>query len=422
MEKIKISSTKDHFIKGEKAFFYLADTIWSAFSHISLEEWEEYLSYRNIQGFNVLQIIIQPPWDASESDIQIKPFKTDSKGNYDFFDINDEYFIRAQKMLDMATEKDFIPAMAILWCNNVADTWASKKLPHHLMPFKAVKPYVEYIVKAFSKYNPIYLISGDTDFGSEQTTLYYMTALEVVKSISPDVLTTMHLQPDVYLPDVFINSKLLDFYMYQSGHRIEEQSLSYKLAQKFYKQSVKRPIVNGEPCYEGSGYGFKYGRFSAFDVRKAILQSLLSGAKAGVTYGAHGVWGWHKKGKKFPGEYFSSTPYDWKTALRLKGAWDAAFIKRIFEKYELYDIEPQDSIMNETEEIRISVSIDQKKVALYVPYNTDVKVNMDLRRYDWIMINLSDRYISKPDIQIKKDSSVIGMHNFDSDVLILGMK
>ena len=74
----------------------------------------------------------------------------------------------------------------------------------------------------------------------------------------------------------------LIFYMYQSGHRREEQNLPYVLAQNFCNKSVKRPVVNGEPCYEGHPYGFtKNGRFSAFDVRKAIWQSLLSELRQG---------------------------------------------------------------------------------------------------------------------------------------------
>ena len=47
MGEITISKNKRHFQKGDRNFFYLADTVWSAFSNTSFSEWQEYLDYRN---------------------------------------------------------------------------------------------------------------------------------------------------------------------------------------------------------------------------------------------------------------------------------------------------------------------------------------------------------------------------------------
>ncbi|MBC8932636.1 DUF4038 domain-containing protein, partial [Escherichia coli] len=61
-----------------------------------------------------------------------------------------------------------------------------------------------------------------------------------------------------------------------------------------------KPVINSEPCYELMGYSRqKYGRFSREDVRKAAWQSVLSGAIAGISYGAHGIWSWHEEGSTF---------------------------------------------------------------------------------------------------------------------------
>jgi len=35
-------------------------------------------------------------------------------------------------------------------------------------------------------------------------------------------------------------------------------------------------------------------------IRWAIWQNLLSSAKAGITYVAHGIWSWHEWDKDFP--------------------------------------------------------------------------------------------------------------------------
>ena len=42
-----------------------------------------------------------------------------------------------------------------------------------------------------------------------------------------------------------------------------------------------------------------YGRFHQFEIRRAAWQSILTGAFAGITYGAAGIYSWHTYGKDF---------------------------------------------------------------------------------------------------------------------------
>ena len=123
----------------------------------------------------------------------------------------------------------------------------------------------------------------------------------------------MHLHPEGDLPPAFVDA--VDFYMYQSGHGAGRQDRPYGLAEKFTAYPVKRPVVNSEPPYEGHGRVGERSRFNAFDVRKATWQSLLSGAKMGVTYGAHGIWMFHQRGMKFLNAARSFEPYPWDVAL-----------------------------------------------------------------------------------------------------------
>jgi hypothetical protein len=418
---IRISETKDYFIKEGKKFFYLADTVWSAFSKTSIEEWEHYLDYRRSQNFNVLQINILKQFDAGEKDKQLSSFNYNVDRSIDFYSFNQAYFEKAQKMLDMAVKKGFTPALVVLWGNYVKDTWMVKDNGSMIMPYDAVKPYVEFVVKTFSRFDPIYMISGDTDFGSEETIKYYKTAMDTIKALSPSSLTTLHLcfKPD--MPDSLVYSNNLDFYMYQSSHSIEGQYAAHQYARHFLNSPVKRPVVNGEPCYEGHGYGFKYGRFSAFDVRKAMWQSVLAGAKAGVTYGAHGIWSWHTKGSPFNGEAYASIPFDWKTALYFEGAWDAGYLRWVFETNDLFDILPDNDILiNKTEEI--ITARNENKIVVYIPYSIDVKLKIDMRGFEAVMINLSNKKIFRPCISIEGDVIMVKMHDFNSDVLLIAEK
>jgi len=425
MVKLTISKDKKYFKNGDKKFFYLADTVWSAFTNISCEEWEEYLAYRKMQGFNALQINILAQWDASGSDINIKPFAFNEDGTFNFYDINEEYFDRAEKMVEAAVKKGFVPVLVLLWCNYIPDTWATKLVQANKMPLDVVDKYVEYAAKTFSKFNPIYAVSGDTDFPTELAMSYYTKALKTIKKVSPECLITMHIQGRLTeLPPEYINDPNLDFYMYQSGHNTEYRHMAYAMAQEFYHKPVKRPTINAEPCYDQMGFSRRvYGRFTTFDVRKAAWQSLLSGASAGITYGAHGIWSWHKKGKKFgiTGEGFDK-PYAWREALHFAGAWDYSFIKWIFEIYDLYDVEPMKNILNKTEEIRMAGKLDLSKIAIYVPSNTTIIIDREFVDYHFIMIDLENRHIAKPIVEVSNGQSIVQMHDFTSDVLIIGIK
>jgi len=423
MGKIYISESRDFFVRDGEKFFYLADTCWSVFTNASFDEWEYYLEYRRIQGFNALQINILPQHDRSESSNYMDPFELTPIGDWDFSKLNEKYFDRAEKMVELAVKKGFVPALTILWCNYVKGTWGSKITPSKIIPREYIESYVEYVVDRFGKYNPIFIVSGDTNFETNEAIEYYLTALDIVKRKAPHSLTTMHLMGGLWmLPEVFVKSPNLDFYMYQSGHSKERQSLSFELAQKFYSLPVKRPIVNGEPCYEGHAHGGKYGRFNNFDVRKAIWQSLLSGAKAGTAYGAHGIWNWHVRGRKFLGEIYSGMSYDWRTALRFPGAFDAAYAKWLFEKYDLFDIEPANIklLYNTGSEIRVSMSRD--KIIVYSPYSWDIKLRVDGSLYRWEGIELESRRFFKPRIELVGDYTVIDMMEFNSDSIIIGIK
>lgn len=428
MDEIKISETKDFFIRGNRKFFYFADTCWSAFTNISFEEWKYYLKYRKIQDFNAIQIDLLPQWDRSETDNYIDPFELLPDGRWDFSKINEKYFERAENMVSMMVEEGIIPALVVLWSSYVPGTWLSEMLSQRgssfVIPKENLDYYLYYVIERFGKYNPIFIISGDTDFRTEEATEYYLKALKIVKEIAPSSLTTLHLCGGFWqIPTEIINSPYYDFYMYQSCHFKDKQNWAYELAQKFYNMPVKRPIVNGEPCYEGLGSigSFdKYGRFTRYDVRKAVWQSLLSGAKGGVAYGAHGIWSWEKGLGEYKIIESYAKPYDWRDAIKFSGVYDVSFAKWIFEKFDLFDIEPANELLiNETEEIRISRG--KNKIIIYSPFNTDIKVRLE-EEYEWEGIELAERKPFMPEIRKEKDGLLIKATPFNSDLLFIGYK
>ena len=420
--KVTISETRDTLLKDGKPFFYLADTAWSAFYNAPLPEWQEYLDFRQSQGFNALQIIVLPiTHDASASNIDIEPFARKASGHYDYLAINDAYFDRACTMLELAQQRGFVPVLAPLWFAHISPGDDFEQT----MPLQAVEPYITYVVNRFHPCQPIYIAAGDTWFRPAEEAFYWQV-IQNIKAVSPDALTAIHCNPHVMIPDEFLDSPLVDIVLYQSGHGvdngIETQKLPYVFAEYYAKKPVKRPIINGEPCYEGAGYAYTYGRFKEFDIRKATWQSLLSGAKAGVTYGAHGIWSWHKQGSSFSSVEFIGMPFDWRTALRFKGAWDVAYARWIFESWQLQQLEPAAAVLNKSPEIRMAMSNDQSRFAIYAPFNVALELDLDARSYDLVLIDLEIRWVIRPTISFANGRTTIGPYDTNEDVLIIGTR
>lgn len=420
MSKVQINKNENSFILNGKPFFYLADTVWSAFTNITMEEWEFYLDKRKNQGFNVLQINTLPQWDRSMSDIGIYPFATEDGQKFEFAMWNEAYYERAKVMCQMAVDYGFQLALVVLWLNFVPGTWGSKYIDMNIMPEDFVEKYTQKVYEEFEQFDPIYVISGDTDFDTPEAISYYKTALDKMCELSPDSLKTFHIKRGYdYIPQEFLDK--IDFYMFQSGHNVDGQDMAYILAETFYDKYPKKPIINAEPCYEQMGYSRQvYGRFKRFDVRKAAWSSLLSGASAGVTYGAHGVWNWHKVNKlKNPvlGEGFDE-PLPWEEALRLMGAWDYGYIRYLFEHYEIEYLQPANDLLeNNTKEIRLAKS-DKGIYLLYVPSNTKIVINEDLSDYEVKLLDLAKKNIGYPNMQVENKKTTIEMHRFERDVLI----
>ncbi|EQM52912.1 hypothetical protein N692_07635 [Lactiplantibacillus plantarum EGD-AQ4] len=415
--------TRNHqFIKDNKPFFYLADTCWSAFTNISEEDWQYYLNYRHQQGFNVIQINLLKQWDASGHDLNIYPFAIEKKENgytFDYSKINVAYFDRVERMLEVMKSKDMTPALVLLWSNYVPGTWAAKLAHNNLFPFQELKNYVTYVTKRFKKFNPIYFVSGDTDFPTDQTIQYYREVFHVAKSIDPDALYSFHIKGRFTgVPEEFLTQ--MDFFSYQSGHSIDGQSASY-LIPVSERKIFDGPIVNTEPCYDQiSDSRHSTNRFTSHDVRIAAWSSVLSGANAGITYGAHGIWSWHHAGASFgivKGEGFD-VPFDWHDALRFRGASDLAFLKQYMLSNFKDGYEPSNIVLNDNSAIRLASNTQKTCYTIYLPINIELDVSP-------LGFNKQNAQVTIFDLQHRTqlvgdwvDQTTIGLSNCLEDVLI----
>ncbi len=416
---LQISDNKINILKDKKPFFYLADTCWSAFTNITDEEWDFYLYKRKAQGFNTIQINILPQWDASVTDLDYKPFVENDPHR-----LNDAYFAHARNMCETAKREGFELALVVLWSNYVPGTWASKMFPGGILPFDCLENYVRKVHETFTDLEPLYIISGDTDFPEEETTRYYVHVGQILREFAPDCLFTTHIKGRYSdIPKELY--ALLDLCFYQSGHNAKDLSMPYALSGIMQEKYPGKPLINSEPCYEQMGYsGNMYGRWARRDVRRAAWVSVLSGACAGITYGAAGIYSWHKVKKGFHtllGEGFDM-PKSWEEAMAFPGAWDYGYLKMLLEELNAYALVPKQELLeNGTGDIRVGQA-GEHLLLVYVPSNTKVRLASDLSGWDIRALGLAERFAAYVDVEIKEGKTVIGMHPFEEDALIVARK
>lgn len=240
--------------RGSLPFFWLGDTCWSAFTNMTDAEWQDYIIKRAAQGFNVVQVNALPQWDRCGSTLGLYPFPTQDglHFNYDGT-LNKAYFARAGRMAALAAHYGITLAVAVQWCNYVPGTWAAAKHPENILPAAMVEPVVKKICETFSAYDPVFLISGDADFETEEALQRYLWVTRLVHKFAPDAPLAFHLKGwSDALPQELAEYAAL--YLYQSGHNPAYQYTARTLAESFRARIPQKPVLNSEPCYEQMGY------------------------------------------------------------------------------------------------------------------------------------------------------------------------
>ncbi len=382
--RLTIAESRDHFLAGGAPSVLCANTVWAAFADARPDEWEAYLSRRRSQGFNTLLISVLPILhDRSVHASTREPYPRNASGGYDFTAPDATYFKTAQEMVERAAEQGFRAALVALWCTYVPGTWGSDRNPQAVMSQEETSDYLDLLVRTFEAYEPVFVASGDDKFATPEAVERYDWTLRRLADLAPGCLTTLHSTPDTDLPPVLADADALDFYSYQSGHGHQHQAKAYELADRYLAKPVRRPVVNLEPCYEGHGYGPGLGRFTRDDVRRATWWSLLGGAAAGIGYGAHGMWGWHRPQGRFTSGAWSGEPFTWDVTLGFEGAWDVGFARGLVEDHGLYAVAPRQDLLTDgaPHGVRVAATPDLGTMAVYVPHPFDVELEVDLGGY-----------------------------------------
>lgn len=394
MPRVTLDQSATRFVVDGESRFLLADTLWSAFNRPTWDEWRAYLRLRQRQNFNAVNInILSIEHDRSVSAGEHEPFALHANGSPDLDRLDPAYFRRARAMAELATAHGILPVLVVLWCNYVPGTWGAALSPHLVLTEEQTDRYVDLVIDTFADLGVIFAASGDDNFTDPRSAERYERVLRRLRAGAPRALLTLH--PGVYVtqPPQLTGSNLIDYYSYQAGHDEGWDVQAHEQAASLRAMPVRRPVVSMEPCYEGHGYGKgRTGRHTAAHVRLASWSSLLAGAGAGLGYGAHGVWSWHRPGEPFNGEHFSGTPFPAEVALRFDGAWDVGLLRRLVETHELFDLTArQDLVIDDLSGARFGLQSHPDRAALYLPHPLAVTIDLDLSAWHVECWNLAIR-------------------------------
>ena len=370
MATLRVSENRRTLLRDGQPFFWLADTCWSAFTNISDQEWEEYLDLRASQGFNVLQISALPHPYRCGSSLGFLPFPSQDGFRFDFSRMDPLYFDRAAWMCSRAVEKGLTPAIAVLWQNYVSGIRTTAAGGDNVIPEAYLEPILRKIAETFRPFQPVWLLSGDADWTSPEAVRRYGMAADLLSRYAPEGLRAWYMKERCDEVPAQLDG-YADLYLYQSGQDRDAQAGAVTLASALLSRSPRKPVLNAGPCFEQAGYSRgQYGRFRRGEIRAAMWNSLLSGACAGITYGANGVWNWQKYGMpRNPADSGGGMQgFEARQAILLPGAWDYSFGRRLFEESGWTMAEPcQETLVNYRNEVRAARV--ENLLLLYVPTN-----------------------------------------------------
>ncbi len=320
--------------------------------------------------------------DQSVSPGDPAPFVVRSDGAWDLDRTDDAWFQRARAMPETALRHGIVPVIVVLWCTYVPGTWAVKLAPGVQLTDEQTDRYVNDVLAAVGDLPVILCVSGDDRFEDDLAVDRYVRVLEQIGAARPERLTTLHTSPTHAMPDRLLSHPGLGFYSYQSSHGPDGAELAHQLAERYQALPVRRPILDLEPAYEGHASRGGTGRHLAAAVRRSSWTSVLAGAGAGLGYGAHGVWSWHREGDGFLNEADAGLPFPAEVALQFPGAWDVGLIRRIVERFDLFDLTArQDLLVGAPPGVRVGWRREPDRLAVYLPEPSTVTLDIDLG--DW---------------------------------------
>ena len=322
---IRVSKAGPHMEHADGTpFFFLADTAWNGPAYSTSDAWKTYLADRKAKKFSCVQFNVCTPWRAAETDADGQATLRSMKP----FEINPDYFKRLDARMDAIADAGLLAAPVLLWANTTGD------IENELSEEDAIR-LAKYIVARYHAHPVMWVLAGDAHYRKGESADRWKRIGRAVFGDTPPALSapvTTHPSGMNFPWNDWRDETWLTVYGYQSGHGDSPATFKWTHsgppADFALGKDRSVPVINLEPAYEDHIAYQSKKPHDDYSVRRSVYWSLLSTPIAGVTYGAHGIWGWANEPGTVPANHKNSGVQKvWSEAMTLPGSEDMKHVR-----------------------------------------------------------------------------------------------
>ena len=337
--RLQVSANRRFLVRGNgEPFFWLGDTAWELFHRLDRQDANRYLEDRARKGFTVVQAVVLSELDGLNTP---NPYGHRPLRDHDPTRPNESYFEHVDWIVNRAEELGLFIGMLPTWGDKWNQRWG---VGPEVFTSENAAVFGEFLGKRYRDKPIVWILGGDrsVDTNGHREIIRAM-ARGLTRGDGGRHLKTFHPSGGEGSSTWFHDEDWLDFNMRQNGHVLEFNP-SYENTRRDYERGpTVKPVVDGEPLYEGHPVAFKadaFGHSLAADVRRPLYWDLFSGA-FGHTYGHHSVWQmWTPE--RTP---VNNPLMPWHEALDEPGAGQMRMARRLLESRPFLTRVPDDTVV-----------------------------------------------------------------------------
>ncbi|MGH9723269.1 MAG: DUF4038 domain-containing protein [Bryobacteraceae bacterium] len=376
---VRVAADRRHFEHADGTpWFWLACTGWNSALQSTPDEWRDYLNDRASKRFTAIQFVMTQ-WRAGRRDEQGRVAFRLTGGR---LEIDPAFFRRMDERFDTLNSRGLAGVPVLLW----ALTSKDNESPGAALSTAQAIALARYMVARYGAHHVLWLLGGDGDYSGSN--------LERWKTIGRGVFPASPSRRPVSLHPGgmrnpwrdYLDESWLDYFVFQSGHGSDARKWKWNATEgggEGWKFEPPRPVLDGEPNYEGH---LSYQSRTVIDdaaVRRAVYYSLLAAPPAGVTYGAHGIWYWSRKAEVPLDHPRTGVALPWRECLNYPGALQMRVMRDVFDSVEWWKLRPDRTLLAEDPPDPTFVaypmparSTDGRFALIYLPANPNVRLNL----------------------------------------------
>jgi hypothetical protein len=313
-------------------FLYVGDTAWEIAWKSHKSEVAPFLDDRVSKGFTVIQLVAMSHQRLRNGGVINRngdPFFLEGELRAP----NPEYFRYLDWLVEEINHRGMVAAIVPLWAYmSVAHIGSGPNWERPVVDAEAFL-LARYIGARYAGSRVIWILGGDNTFETSGQKAFWTKFAGAIDEASGRAhLMTVHPSGFSASFDYFDQTTpWLDFHMYQSSH-LANGAYTWQAGTLGYSLVPAKPVLNGEAVYEdiyhnlwapGDTISVDTFRIRDIHVRRALWESMLSGAMAGLVYGANGIWQWHTS--ELPGSH--NPRYMPLEAMTLPGSFQVGLMK-----------------------------------------------------------------------------------------------